>query len=623
MKIDIGKVNPPLKSLQKKYARAYDQFFYEYSNRKSDEINCIKEGSLRLYAVDESTYIEDWTEVFNEIRLAIPDFKYICSKPKSHLRSVNEIRPIETVKRVGYESIPYLASHSEDWLARTASGLKPARLYSRVEDDDFQIYENHVVKTLIDTILRFLRKTRRTLHNQVGQLTGILSSTYQTNSFGFDAGFSKAVKEMLSSDSTSDDNRQKSLELAERLQKEADTLIKQYISLRKTRLYRYMKKAKPVTNPLKETNILLMDRHYKVIFKLWRDIHHAVAPKVMEDEANIADEEKSRNYQQFCATLCGFTAHVLGFELYDEGHYRRTSDNIDLSISCTDDMTVKGILSEVEPREVTVPQEIDVPIESGMEMFRFSLNGNILSWPNDITDEEIESFCSTFKKLKGDGREKSENKRRYIKLKEYIDNIQRHYEAPRHSSILIVPVSVELDKENSVSFEHYVDEYGRMERKKDGDQEVVIALPCCNENEQMITGYSKRGDGISVSIVPLTMFDINSFRRVEKILYRQILRLGKQRCSNCGGSLRAYDSQYICDSCGGLAVTKTRCPNKECGQEYLYMRYTDVNEQKLEKMRKIQKDDFYQWDSRFQYKDIVEMKITSNGISPICPYCGK
>ena len=123
-----------------------------------------------MYAVDQSTEVTDWTGTFNQIEEALKDFKAICEKPKSHLKAVNEVRPIDTVKRVGYESIPYLASHSEDWLARTASGLKPARLFSRVEDDDYQIYENRVVKTLVDLIIQFLRKKEKGLKDQCEQL---------------------------------------------------------------------------------------------------------------------------------------------------------------------------------------------------------------------------------------------------------------------------------------------------------------------------------------------------------------------------------------------------------------------------------------------------------------------
>ena len=125
----VYSVRPLVQPLSNKYSKAYEQFGYEYQDMEFDEIGSIQLGSLKLYAVDQSTDVRDYTEIFNQIEAAFNSFKAICEKPKSHLKAVNEVRPIETVKRIGYESIPYLAAHSEDWLARTASGLKPARLF--------------------------------------------------------------------------------------------------------------------------------------------------------------------------------------------------------------------------------------------------------------------------------------------------------------------------------------------------------------------------------------------------------------------------------------------------------------------------------------------------------------
>ena len=131
---DTYSIRYSIHPLPAKYSRAYEQFYYEFRCAGLDEISSIQHGSLKLYAVDQSTEVYDYTDVFDQIETAFNAFNVICERPKSHLKAVNEVRPIETVKRIGYESIPYLAAHSEDWLARTASGLKPARLFSRVEE---------------------------------------------------------------------------------------------------------------------------------------------------------------------------------------------------------------------------------------------------------------------------------------------------------------------------------------------------------------------------------------------------------------------------------------------------------------------------------------------------------
>lgn len=616
---DTYSIRHSIQPLPEKYARAYEQFSYEYRDADMDEISSIQLGSLKLYAVDQSTEVYDYTDVFNQIETAYNAFKLICERPKSHLKAVNEVRPIETVKRIGYESIPYLAAHSEDWLARTASGLKPARLFSRVEEDEFQIYENRVVKTLIDLIIGFLRKTEKMLRDQRDQLRGIMNSSVQTGSFGFDVTFQKAVSELMSSDSKGEEYRSKSLELVENLQHRAYSLLKRYRTLRQTRLYRYLKKARHVSNPLNETNILVLDKHYSVIFKLWKTIHHMIAPRALEEENQVAFNDTCDDYQQFCASLCGYAAHVLGFELLDNGHYVRDNDHLDLTVFCEEDGLIDVILKDVEPRTVVVPPAIDVPDVSSTNKYRISYDGHALVWPNDITADEIDAYCSLFKTRESRGREQNEEKKKYQALKSLLDESNRSYNKPAIKEFVIIPLAIELETENRVSFRALLETVAGKLIENKPEAEIVVALPICNENEQKITEYA-REDGQIVSILPLTMFDINSFRRLQNMLYRQILKMEKTSCPNCGGKMRIHENRRVCDNCNQLTLTRTICPNSECKKEYLYMEY-DVPEATLLRMQKVSSESFFEWDSLFQYKNIVNMTVQSGKLRTVCPCC--
>ena len=616
---DTYSIRHSIHPLPEKYARAYEQFSYEYREADMDEISSIQLGSLKLYAVDQSAEVYDYTDVFDQIETAYSAFKLICERPKSHLKAVNEVRPIETVKRIGYESIPYLAAHSEDWLARTASGLKPARLFSRVEEDEFQIYENRVVKTLIDLIIGFLRKTEKQLRDQRDQLRGIMNSSVQTGSFGFDVTFQKAVSELMSSDSKGEEYRSKSLELVEKLQHRAYYLLKRYRTLRQTRLYRYLRKARHVSNPLNETNILVLDKHYSVIFKLWKTIHHVIAPRALEEENQVAFDDTCDDYQQFCSSLCGYAAHVLGFELLENGHYVRENDHLDLTVSCEEDGLIDVILKDVEPRTVVVPPAVDVPDVGDTNKYRISYDGRALIWPNDITVDEIDAFCSLFKTRESRGREQNEEKRKYAALKTLLDEANRSYNKPAAKEFVIIPLAVELETEARASFRALMETVAGEFIESKPEAEIVVALPICNENEQKITEYA-REDGQIVSILPLTMFDINSFRRLQNMLYRQILKMEKTSCPNCGGKMRIHENRRVCDDCNQLTLTRTICPNPECKQEYLYMEY-DVPETTLLKMQRINSESFFEWDSLFQYKNIVNMTVQNGKLRTVCPCC--
>ncbi len=617
----VFSVKPVASPLPMKYAKAYEQFLYEYNEKEFDEIRSIQTGRLRLYAVDQSTEVYDWSDTFKQIEDSFVAFKAICEKPKSHLKAVNEVRPIETVKRIGYESIPYLAAHSEDWLARTASGLKPARLFSRVEDDEFQIYENRVVKTLIDLILSFLRRTEKQLRDQRDQLRGIMNSGVQTGSFGFDVSFQKAVSELMSSDKKGDEHRSKSLELVEKLQDWSYRLLKKYRSLRQTRLYRYLRKSKLVQNPLNETNILVMDKQYSVVFNLWKTIHHVVAPKNIEDEIQLSFDDVFDDYLLFCSTLCGYAAHILNFELMEDGRYIRQADNIEMEVN-TQESYIKVTLSDKERYSIEIPPGVDVPINSGScypDIRGFQYDGRILSWPNDVTEDLIDEFCSLFKTKESRGKEQSEEKRKYSTLKSLISQKRRSYSDAGKTSFMIVPAVVELGMDNRSSFRESIDNLVQEITKGFPEEDIVISLPVCNENEQKITEYAKEQEQV-VSILPLTMFDINSFRRIQNILYRHILKLRKGGCLNCGGVVRRYDNHLICDACNQLTLTKTICPNPKCKNEYYYLNY-NVSEETIEKMQEVKKESFFRWDSLYQYKDIVNMRLDRGKIRTICPFC--
>lgn len=616
---NVYTIRNSVQPLSMKYAKAYEQFSFENRDRISDEVESIQLGEVKLYAVDQSTEVYDWSDVFRQIEDAFSPFKSICERPKSHLKAVNEVRPIETVKRIGYESIPYLAAHSEDWLAKTASGLKPARLFSRVEDDEYQIYENRVVKTLIDLIISFLRKTEKQLRDQRDQLQGVMNSSVQTGSFGFDISFQKAVSELMSADCRGDEYRSKSFELVDKLQRKAYLLLKKYRTLRRSKLYRYLKKAKPVSNPLNETNILVMDKYYKVVFSLWKTIHHVIVPKTIEEEGQIKFRDICDAYQEFCAALCGYAAHVLGFELIKDGVYKREADQIQLVISSLEDNTVRVVLSDTSRRSLIVPKGMEIPITAGESKNGFTYDGRILDWRNDVTNDDIDNFCSLFKTRESRGREQSEEKRKYAALKQIIDDQQRKYQKPKENSFLIIPVAVEIGTENHSLFKSSMEALATELRIQKPNEELIVALPACNENEQKIIDYA-REDGQQVAILLLTMFDINSFRRIQNVLYRHILQLEKGTCPNCGGKMREHNNQAVCDACGQLTVTRTICPNPGCRHEYSYMGY-DVADDTIRKMQEVSPDNFFQWDSLYQYKDIVNMTVKSGKIRTICPHC--
>ena len=510
-------VKPSVPVMSYDNAIAYEQFNFEYSHKKKDDIESIQTGETKMYAVEQIASIQDWSSIFDIIEESFKSFKFICNNPKSHLKATNEVRPIETVKRVGYEAIPYLASHSEDWLARTASGLKPARLFSRVEDDEFQIYENRVVKTLIDIVINFLRKNEKLLSDKKGQLEGISKAKAEVTSFGFDVSFQKAINELIHDDVESLDYRAGEILLAGKLQKKAKLLLKKYRTLRQTRLYRYLKKTKPVANPLLETNILSMDKHYSVVYGLWKIMDKLQKQNVKDEKDEIPFDDLCADYNLYCKTLCGYTAHIMGFTFIEDNHYYRYTDDIDMKILEENENYIKVIFADKTKRKVQVPSNISIPIKVNEKWNKFGFDGKTLCWENDITADDIDDFCNLFKDKNKKGKEASEAKKKYLELKAFISEKNHSFAPASINCFGVLPMAVELSVESKITF---TDEMRNIAEKliqeDDRVKHIMVALPVCSENEQKVIEYAKQ-DNQKILFLPLSMFDINSYRRIKML----------------------------------------------------------------------------------------------------------
>ena len=617
--IDTYKVIPFIKPLGLPFTQAYVKFSHEFETKTDNEIDSILSGNVKLYAIDQSTEVKNWTELFDLIDSSFKALKFICDNPKSHLKAVNEVRPIETVKRVGYESIPYLASHSEDWLARTASGLKPARLFSRVEDDEYHIYENRVVKTLIDIIISFLRKINRDLKEKYSQLEGIINSGVQTGSFGFDVVFKKAVAELIKTDVTEDNVRTEAMCLAEKLERESKRLLKRYLDLKNSRLYRLLNRSKNVSNPLNETNILLMDKHYSVAYKLWKSIHKVLIANNTAELKKSTCSEDYLNYKQFCKTLVGYAAHVMNFVIESDGEYKRY-DDIDITVYDNQDI-IEIVVEDVTEHEVIIPNGVMVPIEAGHSYNGFRFDGKKLYWSYKTTMDDIEEFTGLLKPKGKGGKEQNEQKRYYTELKRIIGDKEHEYPESKKIKVVIVPCMVDIKPETRNAFKEYIEDVCENIRRNHKADYIVVALPKCQDDEQSLVGYALNDDE-RLLVLPLSMFDINSFRRIQNVLIRMILKLEKNTCPCCGEEMRKDETQMICDYCSGLIITTTTCPEKDCRHSYKYLGYK-VSEDTIRKMQDVDRTNFFHVDSLYQYKNIVPMKISNGKLITVCPHCGR
>lgn len=308
---------------------------------------------------------------------------------------------------------------------------------------------------------------------------------------------------------------------------------------------------------------------WSVIFRLWKMFHNVVVRKAVFDDIKIPFDNVSDNYLLFCRTLCGYAAHTLNFELTENGRYIRKTDNIEMEITAHEQY-IRVVLTGKERRSAVIEHEDDIPINPGTvypDDSGFQYDGHLLSWPDDISEKTIDEFCGLFKTKESRGKKQSEEQRKYFYLKSLITQKQRSYPKPTQTAFLIFPTAAEPTSENRIVFKKTIDRVVSGIIKDNPDEEIIFSLPACGENEQKITEYAKE-QGQRVSVIPLSMFNINSFR-----ILQNILKLKKGRCLNCGGQLREYDNRMTCDKCTCLTLIRTICPEQDCRMEYYYLSY--------------------------------------------------
>ena len=446
-------IRPSVEIVTLKDGLSYEDFYHQYQSIIGDSLQAVLDRKIYIYAPPQPEIKEkDISRILNELESAYPHMKAVCAKPRSHLKSINEIRPIETVKRIGHESIPYLASHSEDWLARTASGLKPSRLYSRVEEDDYQIYENRVIKTLVDDAVAYLRRKNHEMDDLKEQLDQIIeNSGGNLESAGFDASHQKCLSKILGKDPyetfvSGTKQKEKAVKQLVRIRR----LLRLYEELKKSRLYRSNYRSKRVTGSLLQTNILMMDKHYHQAGLLWKPLREALVREDTEMRDWAGDEhltpvEAEAAYVSFCEVMCRFALYSLHFSEVEAGVFDR-EDDVRIIIEKDNGKICLAVVDN-SVHDIQTDNELLSPIEPGTSFGPFHYDGKRITWRQKLDSKEIENFAWLHKKIKRKGAEK-----KYAKV--LYDRLSEMNERSLHSAhrMLLLPSFCELSETDKLLY---------------------------------------------------------------------------------------------------------------------------------------------------------------------------
>lgn len=143
--------------IQKKYAEKTYPLFKEADAKKV--YDAIANGDnyyLRSHRVETSLFDQSWIDT---IEGCINDLGEIVKDPRKITKTVANLVPVELAKKTNSESVRHLASHTQFVKEIKENGdVVPSKILSIESDDDYAIYENRFIATLIKRLVLFVEK---------------------------------------------------------------------------------------------------------------------------------------------------------------------------------------------------------------------------------------------------------------------------------------------------------------------------------------------------------------------------------------------------------------------------------------------------------------------------------
>ncbi len=283
----------------KSFCESYQKITYVQFDRA-----ILKE--VNLFSLPETFDFELLSQTLDKIIAALPAIKRIFANPITRITAEPEILPVESVRAINNQTVVHAAVHSELWENITAEGLKPRKLLSFDNRDNYAIYENLVFVRGIDTILAFVRKNigfindilysnrelrfnllERENHLSYFLALGKLHTGYVRDYSKYSVGATACMDKLLFIDSV----------LRARLGRP---------------VYRLCKKvSKKLT--LKKTNIFKGHKDYKKVYQLLKWFSEIGFSEEVSSEG-VSDED----YGLYCSMLALFSSGHFNFEFSDE-----------------------------------------------------------------------------------------------------------------------------------------------------------------------------------------------------------------------------------------------------------------------------------------------------------------
>ena len=292
-----------------------ETFVNEYKSLNYIEFDYYTVNKVNLFSMNESFDFDMLEMTLNKIIDTLPAIKRIFAKPLIHLKDDAIVLPVESVHKIAYKTIANASCHSELWENINDDGtLKPRKLLTKMNVDNYSIYENKVFKYCIDFILSYINSNYRILREIM----------YNNRSLSFNLldrldhiDYYLALGKLHTGYIR---NFEKNYSLIERNINKMQYLINVISSRLNKNVYKKNKDVKLSNNlVLRKTNILKMHKDYHQIYSL---LKYFESNKIEVEEDISFDQYTSlyKNYSNYVGLISIFAIGHFNFEIDDKKH---------------------------------------------------------------------------------------------------------------------------------------------------------------------------------------------------------------------------------------------------------------------------------------------------------------
>ncbi len=264
-------------------------------------------SDMTLFSVDPDFDFDKLKKTIVQIRKAIPAIKRIFSKPIIVLKDSDDVLLVENARIINQSTLLHLANHSQYVSNLTKHSVKPRKLLTRIYEDDYNIYENVIFCNFIDEILSLIKKNGRTLNSllyasnimKFNLLEKVNHVKYFLALGKLHTGYIRDFFQYLS--------------LAKELLNEL-SMTKNVINPRLNRPI-YLKNATRNTKlTLKKTNIFLMQKDYRQVFRTYKYLQNN-DPIKRENTETVDYQQLIQNYLSYVRILTIFAIGHFNFDM--------------------------------------------------------------------------------------------------------------------------------------------------------------------------------------------------------------------------------------------------------------------------------------------------------------------